>query len=1335
MNKNIFFIIQFYLLTAVLIGQVNCSFEQGELLSYNDISATWDTPITVPNSAGTYVAWPETGTTVLKDVYGNEWTHAGIRTFYSNSKYPNYVDGESQRVVEIGDGDSIEIKLVGTENSGIIRYGYRGSSSSMGAGCVVSLSYSTVENPTASDWQLLNETTVSDNTSGVVEKIISDNQVKWIRFSYVGAKTTMLDNFLFDSSDNLPVMDCSFEASEGSFTEPGPGTWDGGTLGEFTVTSAFGSNIVILTEDHAKTGDGSIGFGYANENSVVEFATENISNGFGVLSFSLKAWTAGGTSIVRVEYENELNERVLITQFEGPKSVANGDFIDYQLPIYKNSSEINGKIFIHAIDNLDNSGSGIVLDDLVLTNNLVYTFGFEPGIGLEHGLCLSFTDGNVNWDMSQGATEISVDHADGGLQSLVLLPGSQVVEIDFSQQFSRLDSVAFTAKLLADGEYQFSVEKYENSTWSSLGDTGVLTTSNQTISFKDIDSSTVSKLRLSSTSNSGVMIDDFSMSGESLATNSSMMLKEINAYQEPKSIPKGTISEVMLVDIYCSGFTTPKSVTQLDFDLSGTVDVAAISRLEVYSVGSVKSGINERLVTSIDNLSVTDNILTIDEELTAGHNYFSVRLAISETATLNETVDIICQEVKVDNDTISVTNSDPTSHYLVSYSLPEKFVICRQGQDSVHTYRIPGLVTTKAGSLIAVFDMRYNGTGDLPGDIDVGMRRSTDMGKTWSDIEVIMDMGNDPAFNYDGIGDPTILVDDVTGTIWVAATWSHGNRSWHGSGPGLEPEETGQFMLVKSEDDGLSWSDPINITKQVKNPIWNFLLQGPGSGITMRDGTLVFPAQFRDENGTPHSTIIYSRDRGETWHCGIGAKPNTTEAQVVELNDGSLMLNMRTNGSDYRSVYVSDDLGASWTEHQTSTGLGNALPGPVCQASFLRYTSILDGYVKDRVLFSNPSNTSSRNNMYIQMSTDEGESWTVKKLLKAGPAAYSSLTILPDGSIGLIYETNDQGTSVVETITYYRFSLDWLTNGHESFDYPTGVPTVSSVNSLFEVANTGLKIIDKSDFNFEEPQVNQEVKVLYSKGLAPDGENGYHLTDLTPSSVEVPVRIISDDGIYSAPIMVSVQLKKAKSIDMNLTRLGNELTWLVNDETGVSHYEVVDVLTGIVLANLPVDQTGSYSYLLPVDTNAIVRAVMTDQSSKSQAFAPNSDLNKVMTVYELSTGWNLIAAVGENGDFSAFAEGVMWKWENGNYSIFTEPKDQQGFWFYSETEKIYIVEADESLSESMSYTTGWNLLGVNEENSAPNGSHINYIWNGYYQEVAADESFLPGTGFWSFISN
>lgn len=339
-------------------------------------------------------------------------------------------------------------------------------------------------------------------------------------------------------------------------------------------------------------------------------------------------------------------------------------------------------------------------------------------------------------------------------------------------------------------------------------------------------------------------------------------------------------------------------------------------------------------------------------------------------------------------------------------NLEEITVLLRQhGDEGVDTYRIPGLVTTKKGSLIAVYDMRRNGAVDLQEDVDIGMSRSTDGGTTWEPMKVIMDMGEWGGLpeNQNGIGDPSVLVDENTGTIWVAAVWAHGHpgeRNWWASKPGISPKTTSQFMLTKSEDDGLTWSEPINITGQIKDPKWHLVLQGPGKGITMSNGTLVFPAQFKDENEMPHSTIIYSSDKGDTWKIGTGAKPNTTESQVVELEDGSLMLNMRDNRGGSRSVYTTDNMGETWEEHPTSRG---ALIEPVCMASLIKHTYRGNEYL----LFSNPNSVERRENMTIKLSNDLGDTWPeeYQVLLDSGSGrGYSCMTSIDEETIGILYE-------------------------------------------------------------------------------------------------------------------------------------------------------------------------------------------------------------------------------------------------------------------------------------------------------------------------------------------
>ncbi len=348
------------------------------------------------------------------------------------------------------------------------------------------------------------------------------------------------------------------------------------------------------------------------------------------------------------------------------------------------------------------------------------------------------------------------------------------------------------------------------------------------------------------------------------------------------------------------------------------------------------------------------------------------------------------------------------------------------GQDNCNTYRIPGLTTTGKGTLIAVYDNRYNNSKDLQEDIDIGMSRSTDGGQTWEPMKVIMDMGEygGRPQNMNGAGDPCVLFDPFTNTIWVAALWMSGaspaQALWNASKPGMKPEETGQFILVKSADDGLTWSQPINITEQIKDPAWQLILQGPGNGITTKDGVLIFPAQFKEDIGTPavgggqytcHSTIVYSNDSGKTWKIGTGAKSNTTEAQVVELGDGRLMLNMRddrnrtdkgdTNG---RAVAVTSDLGKTWIKHPSSN---SALPEPTCMASLIATDISVNGKKQQVLFFSNPNSKTDRSHMTIKTSLDGGNTWPETfwtELNSATGYGYSCLTMVDDQTVGILYE-------------------------------------------------------------------------------------------------------------------------------------------------------------------------------------------------------------------------------------------------------------------------------------------------------------------------------------------
>lgn len=344
--------------------------------------------------------------------------------------------------------------------------------------------------------------------------------------------------------------------------------------------------------------------------------------------------------------------------------------------------------------------------------------------------------------------------------------------------------------------------------------------------------------------------------------------------------------------------------------------------------------------------------------------------------------------------------------------------IRKQGDDGVHTYRIPGLATTPKGTLIAVFDIRHDGGGDLPGNIDVGMMRSTDDGTTWSPMQTILDFDSKERGSLgNGVGDPAVLVDQKTGHIFVAALWSKGNRGWKGSGPGLSPGETGQFVLTKSTDDGMTWSKPVNITKQVKHRDWRLCFQGPGAGIQLRNGALVFPAQFKDAANTPHSCFIASSDGGKTWEispAAIPGTPLTSEAQIVELRDGSLLLSMRDESKAGKRAWAKWQwsgklMNGKWSAHWLD------VTDPTCMASVIRHPS-------GDLVFANPNHPNKRVVLTIRTSGDDGKSWSDGRLLDPRISMYSCLTVLKDGRLGLLYEGADHNT---RGLVFARFPLEW----------------------------------------------------------------------------------------------------------------------------------------------------------------------------------------------------------------------------------------------------------------------------------------------------------------------
>lgn len=494
--------------------------------------------------------------------------------------------------------------------------------------------------------------------------------------------------------------------------------------------------------------------------------------------------------------------------------------------------------------------------------------------------------------------------------------------------------------------------------------------------------------------------------------------------QSPREIARFGLHELLELQID-SDLGSVTTLNQVRVQLApGTR--SAIVRASVISTNSGAT------LANIDSPTGDELVFSFSAPLAEGDNRFRIVVEPARHAALGTLLDASVTDVTFSGSqagTIVPSNNDPAGE--LTLALVPLFTDVRtSGEGGVHTYRIPGIATGENGVLHAVYDHRHDHSGDLPANVDVGYSRSTDGGATWSPSQIIMDYdASEPGSLGNGVGDPTILFDPVTDTLWVAALWSFGNNGYNGSGAGTDPSQTGQYVLTKSEDGGDSWSAPINITVAVKDdPNWRLIFQGPGHGLAMRDGTLVFPSQYRDASGTVRVCSIFSTDHGLTWDFGSGvpvSSPQTNENTVCELDDGRLLFSMRTpSGSNGQRAWIHYTPGGATPMRDGSWSPLFRLPSvpdPVCQGSVIQWTSTHRGDPNEYILFGNPNSSSSREDFTLRISPDGGDSWPVSRLLYGGPSAYSSLCILPDRSIGILFEKDNY-----TKITFARVEEAWL---------------------------------------------------------------------------------------------------------------------------------------------------------------------------------------------------------------------------------------------------------------------------------------------------------------------
>jgi len=366
----------------------------------------------------------------------------------------------------------------------------------------------------------------------------------------------------------------------------------------------------------------------------------------------------------------------------------------------------------------------------------------------------------------------------------------------------------------------------------------------------------------------------------------------------------------------------------------------------------------------------------------------------------------------------------------------EQTALFEAGKGGYLFYRIPSAVVSTKGSVLVFAEGRRTpwGAHADSGEINIVMRRSTDGGKTFDEQKIVWADGKNTC------GNPCAVVDERTGTVVLLITHNLGEDAEGQINRGTSVG-TRTVWVTTSDDDGVTWSTPREITKDVKRPDWTWYATGPGVGIQLQrgphKGRLVIPCNHVIKDGgdtAGNSHVILSDDGGKTWELGGSPLPRQfNESQVVELSDGRVMLNMRNaapkgrkEAPKRRGVAISSDGGATFDEAYRDP----TLIEPICQGSIRRYSWPTEEGGKGRILFANPASESERVAMTVRVSYDDGKTWPAENLIFKGWSAYSCLVPLPDGTVGLLYEAG--GRARYERLEFARLSLDWITSGKDA---------------------------------------------------------------------------------------------------------------------------------------------------------------------------------------------------------------------------------------------------------------------------------------------------------------
>lgn len=371
-------------------------------------------------------------------------------------------------------------------------------------------------------------------------------------------------------------------------------------------------------------------------------------------------------------------------------------------------------------------------------------------------------------------------------------------------------------------------------------------------------------------------------------------------------------------------------------------------------------------------------------------------------------------------------------------------------QSGKNYYRIPTLIQLTNGDLLAFADRRIGSVGDVPkSPIETVYKKSTNNGKTWSQEKRISPQSTATNRSY---GDGAYCVDRKTGNIICLVVGDQGFIQ-------STPKNPIRTRLIIGRNNGSTWDDPIDITDQIygancKDPdrkTWNGVFTTSGNGVQLRNGRIMFVLNVRksDKASPLFNHVLYTDDGGATWNVskgapGISKNPSRggSEAKIVELNDGTLLMAIRPEGIYQRFLAKSTDNGETWGEMEPR----RELPSSSSNGDIIYYTSTLNGFDKNRIITMFDSVPYTKDtppgSPKLYWSYDEGKTWN-GRLMHSGNAGYSSLAILKDGSIGILAEI---GGSWNGPIYFMRVNMRYLTSNADKGPFYTS-QTATNNNS------------------------------------------------------------------------------------------------------------------------------------------------------------------------------------------------------------------------------------------------------------------------------------------------